>query len=119
MKKPMTILVSKDDIALSVSSFISLDQMRIGQLDISDPRVQAGAKEANIQFIDISGVETDDTFKHNGFAALAAIYPEMKKQGDKGGDVLRLSQAGVFVFDAVGRTLTAPFALGSRLAAGR
>lgn len=119
MKKPMTILVSKDDIALSVSSFISLDQMRIGSIDISNPRVQAGAKEVNIQFIDISSVQTDDTFKHNGFAALAAIYPEMRKQSDKGGDAMRLGQAGVFVFDAVGRTLTAPFALGRRLAASQ
>ncbi len=119
MKKPMTILVSKDDLALSVSSFISLDQMRIGSIDISNPRVQAGAKEVNIQFIDISSVKTDDTFKHNGFAALAAIYPEMRKQSDKGGDALRLGQAGVFVFDAVGRTLTAPFTIGRRLAASQ
>lgn len=119
MKKPMTILVSKDDIALSVSGFLSLDQMRIGSIDISDPRVQAGAKEVNIQFIDISSVQTDDTFKHNGFAALAAIYPEMRKQSDRGGDALRLGQAGVFVFDAVGRTLTAPFAIGRRLAASQ
>ncbi len=119
MKQPMTILVSKDDIALSVSSFISLDQMRIGSIDISDPRVQAGAKEVNIQFIDISSVKTDDTFKHNGFAALAAIYPEMRKQSDKGGDALRLGQAGVFVFDAVGRTLIAPFTLGRHLAASQ
>lgn len=119
MRKPMTILVSKDDIALSVSSFISLDQMRIGSIDVNDPRVQAGAKEVNIQFIDISSVETDDTFKHNGFAALAAVYPEMKKQSNKGGDALRLGQAGVFVFDAVGRTLIAPFALGRRLAASQ
>ncbi|MCD2174808.1 alpha/beta fold hydrolase [Rhizobium sp. C4] len=117
MKKPMTILVSKDDIALSVSSFISLDQMRIGSIDINNPRAQAGAREVNIQFIDISGVQTDDTFKHNRFASLAAIYPEMRKQSEKGGDALRLSQAGVFVFDAVGRTLTAPFAIGRRLAA--
>lgn len=119
MKKPMTILVSKDDIALSVSSFISLDQMRIGSIDVNNPRVQAGAREVNIQFIDISSVETEDTFKHNGFAALAAIYPEMRKQSDKGGDALRLGQAGVFVFDAVGRTLTAPFTLGRRLAASQ
>ncbi|HWU60764.1 MAG TPA: alpha/beta fold hydrolase [Ensifer sp.] len=119
MKQPMTILVSKDDIALSVSSFISLDQMRIGSIDISDPRVQAGAREVNIQFIDISSVQTDDTFKHNGFAALAAIYPEMRKQSDKGGDALRLGQAGVYVFDAVGRTLIAPFTLGRRLAASQ
>lgn len=119
MKQPMTILVSKDDIALSVSSFISLDQMRIGSIDINNPRVQAGAKEVNIQFIDISSVKTDDTFKHNGFAALAAIYPEMRKQSDKGGDALRLGQAGVFVFDAVGRTLIAPFTLGRHLAASQ
>ena len=119
MKKAMTILVSKDDIALSVSGFLSLDQMRIGSIDVNDPRVQAGAKEVNIQFIDISSVKTDDTFKHNGFAALAAIYPEMRKQSDKGGDALRLGQAGVFVFDAVGRTITAPFMLGRRLAASQ
>ncbi len=119
MKKPMTILVSRDDLALSVSGFISLDQMRVGRIDINDPRVQAGAKEVNIQIVDISGVKTDDTFKHNGFAALAAIYPEMRKQSDKGGDALRLGQAGVFVFDAVDRTLIAPFKLGRRLAASQ
>lgn len=118
MRHPMTILVSQSDLALSVSSFLSLDDMRVGRINVNDPRVQEGAKETNIQFIDISSVEASDTFGHNGFAELAAVYPQLKKQNSKG-DPLRLDQAGVFIFDAVAKTLTAPFAIGRHLVAGR
>ena len=116
MREPMTILVSQDDIALSISSFISQDQMRIGLINIADPRVQEGAKEFNIQFIDISEVKSDDPFHHNGFASLAALAPSVQKQKNAR-DPLQLNKAGVFVFDAVGRTLIAPFTIGKQLTA--
>jgi esterase/lipase superfamily enzyme len=118
MHEPMTILVSRDDLALSFSSYISQDVMRVGSLDINDPVVQQGASEANVQIIDISGVKSDDSFGHNGFASLAVYYPELKKQEGKDGS-LHLNRAGVFVFDAVAKTLTAPFVIGRHIVAGR
>jgi esterase/lipase superfamily enzyme len=115
MRQPMTILVSKKDIALSVSSFIAQDPLRIGQLDIHDPRVQEGARQTNIQIIDISDVKSDDTFHHNGFGSLAVYYPQLRKQEEKGR--ILSGRGGVYVFDAVARTLIAPFRLANKAAA--
>ena len=115
MRQPMTILVSKRDLALSFSSFISQDPLRIGQLDIHDPRVQEGAKQTNIQIIDISDVKSEDSFHHNGFVSLAVYYPELRKQEAKG--QLLSGKGGVYVFDAVAQTLIAPFRLATRAAA--
>lgn len=117
MHEPLTILVSPDDIALSVSSFISNDNQKIGRLDVMQPEIQAAAKDANVQIIDISNVSSDDSFKHNRFATLAAYYPALRKAGTRGGDA-SLNRAGVYIFDAVGKTLTAPLVLGHRIVHG-
>lgn len=116
MHEPMTILVSKSDIALSISSFLSRDQIRVGLINIADPQVQEGAKAYNIQLIDISEVKTDDPFGHNGFASLAALAPSVRNRQDTH-DPIPLNKAGVFVFDAVGRTLLAPLTIGKKLTA--
>lgn len=116
MRHTMTILVSKDDLALAVSSFLAQDSMRVGLLDVNDPVIQRAAKEANVQIIDITGVKSQDEFGHNGFASLATYYPALKKQGDQGAS-LRLDTAGTFVFNAVAQTLTAPLTIGNHLLA--
>lgn len=111
---PMTILVSRDDIALSVSSFIAGNDQRIGNLDVSDPTIQQAARDANVQIIDITSVATNDTFRHNRFATLAEYYPMLRAQehSDEGAG---LRSAGIFVFDALAQTLTAPFSIGKEI----
>ena len=117
LREPMTLLVSRDDIALSVSSFISNDNQKIGKLDVSQPEIQAAAKKANVQVVDISNVASNDAFKHNRFASLAVYFPAIKKADQKGGDA-KLKRAGVYIFDTVGKTLTAPLVLGQHIAQG-
>lgn len=113
---PVTVLVSRDDKALAVSSRISGARTRLGAVNVDDPRVQLGARKANVRVIDISSVEATDGFNHDRFVALATLYARlgnMERAGAGGGP----GQAGAFVFNTVGSVVSAPFTLvGSALA---
>lgn len=114
---PMTVLVSRDDIALKVSELLATSRQRVGRLDVTDPRVTEATREANIQVVDITAVETSDRFKHDRFIALAAHYPKLSETGsDNSGTGLR--QAGAFVFNTVGTTLSSPFLLAGKMIQG-
>lgn len=109
---PMAVLVSKDDVALSVSEFISGKHKRVGALDITNPRVSEAAKREHILIVDIGNLPASDTFLHDRFAELAALIPrDANQRGD-------LRQAGAFVFDTVGATLSSPFTLAGRVVGG-
>ena len=112
LNKPIILLVSQDDRALAFSAFLADDQ-RVGAVDINDPRVQAAAKEANVQIVDISDLASDDPANHSRFAELAASYPKLKADSRKAGFL----QAGVFVFNSVGQTLVAPLRIAGHAAA--
>lgn len=107
MKQPMTILVSGDDRALAVSRLISASSNRVGTLNVSDPGVQQAAVANNVALIDISQVQPSDSAHHNRFVDLVGLYPSLSASNS--GDGLR--QAGAFVFDAAGATLSSPFRL--------
>lgn len=110
LSPPMVVLVSRDDVALSVSSQIGGERLRVGALDVDDPRVQEAAVRANVEIVDISSLTTSDPLKHDRYASLAALYPRLAAtRGDGAGGDLR--RAGAFVFDAVGTTLSSPFTL--------
>jgi len=106
---PLTVLVSSDDKALYISRLLAGDRLRLGQLDVTDPVVQAATREANISVVDISRLEGDDPFKHDRFAALAAYYPKLADQTSADGK--RLRQVGAFVFNGIGTTVASPFVL--------
>lgn len=109
---PMAVLVSKDDVALSVSEFISGKHKRVGALDVSNPAVQEAAKSYHILVVDIGNLPANDTFRHDRFAELAALIPrDANQRGD-------LRQAGVFVLDTVGATIASPFTLAGRVVGG-
>jgi esterase/lipase superfamily enzyme len=114
----MTILVSPDDLALSVSSTLSSSRLRLGQLDVKDPEVAAAARKAHVQLIDISSLKTNDSLKHNRFAALAALYPKLKMLNDRAPGS-RVRQAGVFVLDAMTATIEAPLVITQKAIAGQ
>lgn len=117
LSPPLTVLVSRDDVALSVSSQIGGQRPRVGALDVDDPRVQEAAVRANVEIVDISSLTTSDPLRHDRYAGLAALYPRLAaapKDG-AGGDLRR---AGAFVFDAVGTTLSSPFTLAGGALAG-
>jgi esterase/lipase superfamily enzyme len=110
MTPPMTLLVSKDDRALAVSSFITTERPRVGALDVENPLVREAALKADIRIIDISNLPSSDRFNHSRFVGLAALYPKVSHDANR-----NLGNAGAFVFDAVGATVAAPFRIGSKV----
>ncbi|MBK0024036.1 alpha/beta fold hydrolase [Ochrobactrum sp. S46] len=118
MSRPMTILVSRDDVALRVSEFLSTERQRLGRIDVTDPKIAEATRKANVQIIDISELKTSDSFKHNRFAALAALAPKLSADGANGSNP-GLRQAGAFVFNTVGATLSTPFLLAGKVVAGQ
>jgi esterase/lipase superfamily enzyme len=108
LSPPMTVLVSRDDIALSVSSLIARERPRLGMIDVDDPRVQEAAVRAKLEIIDVSSLKAPDRLHHDRFASLAALYPRLAAANANGADLRR---AGAFVFNAVGATISSPFTL--------
>ncbi len=115
MSPPLTILVSKDDWALTVSSRLSGGRDRVGRLDVADPRVQEVARRADLRVIDISTLSASDPFNQDRFVTFAAMYSTVVTDGSRG-DPLR--QAGAYVFNAAGTVLSTPFNLAGRALAG-
>ncbi|MEC5292727.1 alpha/beta fold hydrolase [Aurantimonas sp. C2-6-R+9] len=100
---PMTLLVSKDDRALMVSSRIAGSRDRIGTRDVNDPQVQALAGANNIRLIDISEVSALDGANHNRFVGLVTVLPR------QGNDVRTgIARAGAFVLEPISATLLPP-----------
>jgi esterase/lipase superfamily enzyme len=109
LSPPMTLLVSRDDKALDLSRRIADARQRVGTIDVDDPRVQDGALRAKVQIVDISNLSATDPFNHDRYVSLSTIYRRLADTAsrDPGGD---LTRAGAFVFNTVGRTLSAPLA---------
>lgn len=112
MTPPLTVLVSKDDRALQVSSLIGADVTRVGAIDVEDPVVRETAIEQGVQFIDISALDASDPLNHDRYAALAAVVPKLDETRSGGSPI---GQAGAFVFDAIGTTISSPFRLASQV----
>jgi esterase/lipase superfamily enzyme len=116
LSPPMTVLVSRDDIALSVASFIAGERPRLGMIDVDDPRIQEAAVTAKVEIVDVSSVNAPDRMNHERYASLAALYPRLAA-ADADGTGLR--RAGAFVFNAVGATISSPFTLAGSAIGGR
>jgi esterase/lipase superfamily enzyme len=117
LSPPMTVLVSRDDVALSLSSTLAGARQRLGIVDVSDPRVQAAALKANLQIVDITQLKASDEFNHDRFVSLAADYHRITATANAGGSDLR--HAGAYVFDSVGATLASPFNLAGTALLGK
>lgn len=118
MRKPMTILVSPDDRALFVSGKIAGARTRLGALNINDPKIQEAAVKSNIQIVDISKLDASDSFRHDRYVSLAKLYPRLASAEQQSAG-RQLRQAGAFVFNSVGATLSSPFALAGKALGGR
>lgn len=113
LSPPLTLLVAHDDAALSLSRFVADQHDRVGAADVGDPRIAAAVRAADVQVIDISSLAAPDMLKHERFAELAALYPKLA--AGVTGDA---RQSGAFVLDAVGATLSSPFAIGEKIIGG-
>jgi esterase/lipase superfamily enzyme len=116
LSPPMTVLVSRDDIALSVSSLIAGERPRLGMINVDDPRVQEAAVKAKLEIVDVSSLKAPDRLNHDRFASLAALYPRLAAAEANGAGLRR---AGAFVFNAVGATISSPFTLAGSAIGGQ
>lgn len=112
LSPPMTVLVSHDDLALSLSTRLAGQRERVGALDVNDERVQEIAAMARIEIIDISSLKAPDLLRHDRYASFAAIYPRLTAEDHD------MRRTGAFVFDSMGATLAAPFSMTGRMISG-
>ncbi|KAA3521771.1 alpha/beta hydrolase [Agrobacterium tumefaciens] len=113
MQNPITIFVSKDDIALTVSSLLTGDTPRLGALDVSDPVVIRASREKGVRVIDISSIKASDQFRHGRYSALAVSAAALGKDGQPQRPTL--GAGGAYIFDAAGAAVSSPFRLASQI----
>jgi esterase/lipase superfamily enzyme len=107
MRTPITIFVSRDDVALRLSGFLAGNRRRIGSLDISNPAVVDASRKNGVRIVDISKLDAQDRLKHDRYAALAGIQ---RQAGIARTNYSLLHGTGAFVFDITGARPSYPFA---------
>lgn len=117
LKRPLTMLVSPDDKALSLAGTIAGSRPRVGALNVRDPKVEELALKSQIQIVDISTLKASDGFNHDRFVNVAALYPRLVASANTPGSGLR--DAGAFVLNTVGTTLSTPFSLAGEALSGQ
>jgi esterase/lipase superfamily enzyme len=73
MRRPITILVSRDDKALSLSTTLAGGIKRAGVIQASDPRVVAAAARYNLNVIDLTAIDDGSSDHHSKFSRSSAV----------------------------------------------
>jgi esterase/lipase superfamily enzyme len=108
LNPPMKLLVSKDDQALSISARLADSPGRVGNLDVSDPAVEALAAAQNVQIIDVSNIPTTGYMNHDRFIGYSTMLHEIARSGRDIPVVNPVERAGTFVLDSAGMIVTSP-----------
>ncbi len=102
LRQPITVMVSGDDKALNLSSFLAGNVTRVGNVSATDPRVIAGALRYNIRVIDLSNIQAGGSLNHDKFAESAPVIAAIGR-GLASEDV---SKAGVIdAANALGKSI--------------
>ena len=80
LKPPLLVLVSKDDSALRVSSFLDGGIARAGDIDVDNPVVREAALKEKVQVVDISRLAKHDDLGHDRFISVAVLYSRSHQQ---------------------------------------
>jgi esterase/lipase superfamily enzyme len=112
LKRPILVVLSKDDLALAASQRIAGDVPRVGNVLVDNPRAQAAIERYNLNVVDLSQVGSTDFLGHSKFAD---VLPELQSIAASGTGRGGLRGAGVFVLNAAGRLLSAPAVVGDAL----
>lgn len=107
LRTPITLLVSKSDRALMVSSILAGQRERVGKVDVDDPVVEAAAKADRLRVVDISSLKSVDGLGHDRFATFARFGGRLVR--DEVQDSRSLGKVGAFVFDTAESAVTSPF----------
>jgi esterase/lipase superfamily enzyme len=108
LNPPMKLLVSKDDQALSISARLADSPGRVGNLDVSDPAVEALAAAQNVQIIDVSNIPTTGYMNHDRFIGYSTMLHEIARSGRDTAVANPVERAGTFVLDSAGTIVTSP-----------
>jgi esterase/lipase superfamily enzyme len=111
---PITLLVSKSDRALVVSSFLAGKRERVGKVDVSDPVIAEAARAERLRVVDISTLDSVDGLGHDRFATFARYADQLVQNETR--NSTRLTRAGAFVFDAAGIAVATPFRIAGEIA---
>lgn len=100
LPRPMTVLVSGDDKALSLSSWLAGGVDRAGMITASDARAIEGAKRYNLRVIDLTAVDDGGGNHHSKYSksepVIAAIGKGLASMDAKvqGGSVVAVGASG-------------------------
>lgn len=73
LPRPITVMMSGDDEALSLSTWLAGDVDRAGRLTANDARTVAGAERYNLQIVDLTGVDDGSGNHHSKYSKSAAV----------------------------------------------
>lgn len=73
LPRPITVLVSGDDEALALSSWLAGDVDRAGRITADDARAIEGAKKYNLRVVDLTGVDDGSGNHHSKYSKSAAV----------------------------------------------
>ncbi len=117
LRRPITLLVSKDDKALAMSRLLSGDHGRVGAVDVGDPLIQETARSEGVRVVDISQLASENGSYHDRYTAIAVLYPKLLPQLARDSR-LATAKAGVFILDAAAATVTVPLRITGRVLGG-
>ncbi len=108
LNRPVTVLVSSDDLALKTSQRIAGDVPRVGNSTDADPNMRKLINKFGLRVVDMSKVESDDYLKHSKYTSVLSQISALTKtdSGAASGDPF--TRTGLFVLDTAGNILKAP-----------
>ncbi|MGR7995381.1 alpha/beta hydrolase [Xanthobacter sp. ZOL 2024] len=119
-KRPhMTIFVSRNDRALSVSRLLAGEVTRVGAVDLTDPAYAARLEQGDgVVVLDLTALQGGDSLNHSKFATSPQMVQIMGEQFVAGQDIASTAPAGApdVVSGLVGAVASAPIQV---FAAGR
>lgn len=106
--RPTTIMISRDDKALQVSSRLAGDVVRVGA---ASPRARASVEaieRLGFTVIDLTDLESSDRANHTKFAASPPVVRQLGEQIRRGLGGTAATPVGSFVVNATGTVIEAP-----------
>ena len=82
LPRPMTLLVSGDDKALGLSKLLDGGNDRVGLLTAGHQKAIEGARQYNLNIIDLTNVDPGDPSNHSKFARSGAVMTAIGKRID-------------------------------------
>ncbi|MBW9075610.1 alpha/beta fold hydrolase (plasmid) [Agrobacterium pusense] len=107
MTNPITVFVSKNDKALAISSLLTGERARVGQLDVDSPTVKAATKQFNLRIVDVTAIDGPDALGHDQYANIAGQGTRISSTN--------MPEVGTYILTGERSATSAPLGLGGAL----